>query len=114
MSTKKSFEEIREKVESKYEPLSMIDHDYLNDRGLLVYKVYDVLDDCLCSASNLEELVDEVRREIEELLKPVWYRSPEVNEDNKKVAEKLRKFVRWNIANELWENIPEFMNRKEN
>jgi hypothetical protein len=30
------------------------------------------------------------------------------------VAEKLRKFVRFQIERELWENVPEFADRKEN
>lgn len=112
--SKKSFEEIVEKVKGTYEPLSKIDHEYLNERGKLVYEVYDILDGCFCFADNLEDYVEAVRTEIEELLKPAWYRSPEMDEQNKLVAEKLRKFVRWNIVNELWENIPEFANRKEN
>jgi len=112
--SKKSFEEIREKVERTYEPLQNIDHAYLNERGKLVYEVYDILDDCLCFADDLETFVANVRQNIEDMLKPVWYRSYELEEQYKLVAEKLRRFVRWNIENELWENIPEFANRKEN
>lgn len=112
--SKKSFEEIVEKVKGTLEPLQNVSHDYLNERGKLVYKVYDILDECFGFAGNLEELVEEIRLNIEELSKPCWYRSPDVADSNKEIAEKLRRFVRWNISNELWESIPEFQNRKEN
>lgn len=111
---KKSFEEIREKVTSKFDTLRNVDRAYLNETGKLVLDTYDILDECFCFAENLEEYIREVRLSIEELTKPCWYRSFDVEENNKKIAEKLRRFVRWNIANELWENIPEFANRKEN
>ena len=112
--TKKSFEEIRELVTEKYEPLSKIRYDYLNEHGKFVLDVFDELDNCFCFANNLEEYVDAVRITIQALLGDSWCRSQEGKENDKKIAEKLRRFVRWNIANELWENIPEFANRKEN
>lgn len=109
----KSFEDLRKKVFEKYEIFSAVEREYLNDKGKFMYEVYDALDDCFRFADSKEELVEVISKEIAELLKPVWYRSPEVDEMNKKVAEKLRRYVRWNIEKELWENIPEFADRKE-
>ena len=109
----KSLEEISEMVASKYEPLRKIPREYLNDHGKFVLDVYEELDECISFSDNLSDFVEQVRWNIEELLKPQWYRSPEFEEQNKKIAEKLRKFVRITIAKELWENIPEFKNREE-
>ena len=75
--------------------------------------VYDELEECISFSDNLNDFVEQVRWNIEELLKPQWYRSPEVQEENNVIAEKLRRFVRINVAKELWENIPEFKNREE-
>lgn len=111
---KKSFEQICELVAKKFEPLQNIDHKYLNEEGKFMYEVYDVLDDCVRMSDNLNDFVEQVRWNIEEMLKPTWYRSPEFAEENKRIAEKLRRYVRWNIEKELWENIPEFANREEN
>jgi len=112
---KKSFEEIRELVAEKFGPLDCVPFEYLNERGRFMHDVYDELDTCFWEATNLEEYVENVRYCISEmLLKPAYYWSPEKVEQSEKVAEKLKRFVRWNIANELWENIPEFQNRKEN
>lgn len=111
---KKSFEEIRELVKSKYEPLSKVRIDYLNEHGKFVLDVFDELDNCLSFADNLEEYVDAVRSTIEELLSGSWYRSLEAEEYKKRVAKKLRLFVRIQIERELWENTPEFADRKEN
>lgn len=111
---KKSFEEIRELVIKKYEPLDRVPYDYLNEKGKFILDVYEELYDGFSMADNLEEYVEWVRFRIENLLKPMWSWSPETIENNKKVAEKLRRFVRVNVSKELWENIPEFANRKEN
>ena len=110
----KSFEDLRKKVEDKYEAFAGVEREYLNDKGKFMYEVYDSLDDCFRMADNKAELVQIIRSEIADLLKPVWYRSPEIEEMNEKVAEKLRRYVRWNIEKELWESIPEFADRKEN
>lgn len=110
---KKSFEEIRELVTKKYEPLDRVPYEYLNEKGKFILDVFEELYDCLSFADNLDEYVEAVRSTIEELLSGKWYRSQEAEEYRKKVAEKLRKFVRIQIEKELWENIPEFANRKE-
>lgn len=110
----KSFEDLRNQVFKKYAAFAAIGRDYLNDEGKFMYEVYDALDDCFRFAGSNEELVVVIRDEINELLKPVWYRSLEIAGMKKKVAEKLRKYVRFNIEKRLWENIPEFANRKEN
>lgn len=109
----KSFEEIREMVASKYEPLRKIPRSYLNDHGQFIHDVYEELDECVSFSDNLSDFVEQVRWNIEQLLKPQWYRSPEFEEENQKIAEKLKKFVRMTVDKELWESIPEFANRKE-
>ena len=110
----KSFEDLRNQVFNKYAAFAAVSRDYLNDEGKFMHDVYDALDDCFRFTGTNEELVVVIRDEIVELRNPVWYRSPEVADRNKKVAEKLRKYVRWNIEKKLWENIPEFANRKDN
>ena len=112
--SKMSFEEIRAFVTQKFEPLDRVPYHYLNEDGKFKLHVFDELDACFFEATNLEEYVENVRFCISEmLLKPMWYWSPETTEEKKKVAEKLRSFVRLKIARELWENIPEFANREE-
>lgn len=111
---KKSFEELRDLVTKKYQQLDNCPWDYLNEKGQFMHDVYDELDSCFFDADSLEDYVQNARDCINSLLTPMYYWSPERKENNAKVAEKVRKFVRWQIANELWENIPEFQNRKEN
>ena len=111
---KQSFEGIRELVKSKYEQLRRVPREYLNEDGKFMLDVWDELEDCVEFSDNLSDFVEQVRWNIEQLLKSQWYRSEEFQEENQKIAEKLRKFVRIEVAKELWENIPEFKNREEN
>lgn len=110
----KSFEDLRKKVFNEYQTLNAVDREYLNEKGKFMYEVYDTLDDCFRFSDSKEELVEVISKEIVDLLKVRWYRSFEKEEEDKKIAEKLRRYVRWNIEKELWENIPEFADRKEN
>ena len=106
---KKSFEEIREHVKAKADTFREVS-PYLNEDGKIVSKVYSCLDEATCFADNIAEFVEEVRREICSQLAPAGFVHVSVAKARAEVADKLKKFVRHNVENELWESIPEFQN----
>jgi hypothetical protein len=106
---KKNFEEIRENVKAKAATFREV-APYLNDDGKIVYKVYSCLDEAISFADDIAEFVEEVRQEINSQLTPNGYVYIADSLARAEVADKLKRFVRHNVDNELWENIPEFQN----
>lgn len=111
---KKNFDEIRKHVEEQFDIFAKIEWGYLNEEGIVVRRTYGELIDILEFVDNLKDLVYEVDRVIFDLTHPVGYVYIDTSIERNKVAEKLRKYIRWNVDNELWETYPEFANRKEN
>ena len=106
---KKSFEEIREHVKVKAATFREVG-PYLNEDGKIVNKVYSCLDEAACFADDIAEFVEEVRQEIQSQLAPTGYVYVADVKARTEVADKLKRFVRHNVENELWESIPEFLN----
>ena len=106
---KKNFEEIREHIKAKAETFREVS-PYLNEDGKIVYKVYACLDEAACFADDIAEFVEEVRQEIQSQLAPAGYVYVADVKVRTEVADKLKRFVRHNVENELWESIPEFLN----
>lgn len=117
MKVYKSYEELKADVAAKMAAFNVVTdlahglRDILAEEGVVLYEVYDYLNDCFLWSDNAAEFIENVRRNYADLKKhhdslQEWEKKKTWN--NPRIFKLLRKYVRHNFDPELWEAIPEF------